>query len=973
MMTDLTDLTIAAIRSGVADGEFTATEVAAAFNANVAAASALNAFIVATPEMALEAAAKVDADRAAGKVLGKMAGVPIGMKDLFCTRGVQTTAASHILEGFTPQYESTVSQKLWDAGAGMLGKLNLDQFAMGSSNETSYFGKVISPWRRNDGGNAALAPGGSSGGSSAAIAARLCPAATGTDTGGSIRQPAAFTGISGIKPTYGRCSRWGIVAFASSLDQAGPMARDVRDCAIMLEAMAGFDPKDSTSLDMPVPAWEAGLSADLKGKKIGIPREYRIDGIDADVAKSWDDGIAWLKDAGAEVVDVSLPHTKYALPCYYIIAPAEASSNLARYDGVRYGLRDLPDGAGLQDMYAATRAAGFGPEVKRRIMIGTYVLSAGFYDAYYTQAQKVRTLISRDFTEAFKQCDVILTPTAPSAAFALGEKSADPLEMYLNDVFSVPASLAGLPAMSVPAGLNREGLPLGPAPHRAALRRAGRAQCGAGDRAEGRFRGAGRTGGGKMSSYRIQGMTGEWEVVIGLEVHAQITTKSKLFSGAATAFGAEPNAQVSLVDAAMPGMLPVPNRECIRQAVRTGMAIEAQINKWSRFDRKNYFYADLPQGYQISQLYHPLVGEGQIDISPDDKNPDATKTIGIERIHVEQDAGKLMHDQHPTMSYVDLNRSGVALMEIVSRPDLRSPAEAGAYLRKLRSILRYVGSCDGNMEEGSMRADVNVSVRRPGDEFGTRTETKNVNSVRFVMSVVESEARRQVDLIEDGGKVVQETRLYDPDKNETRSMRSKEDAHDYRYFPDPDLLPLELDDAFLAECRASLPELPDAKRARYAGALGLSPYNADILTAEVDTARWFERLVSATAERQNKSEADVAKQAANWLTSELFGALNRLGKSLDDSPGHARSGGGTAGAGRRRHDFGHDRQAGVREDAGDRRRCCRHRRARGPQADQLIPARLMRLSPKCWPTTPTRSNSIAAARKRCSASSSARR
>ncbi|MDD3797872.1 MAG: Asp-tRNA(Asn)/Glu-tRNA(Gln) amidotransferase subunit GatA [Novosphingobium sp.] len=461
-MTDVTELGVAAIREGVAKGEFTAREVAEAFNANVAAAQdALNAFIVATPEKALEAAEKVDADRAAGKELGKLAGVPIGMKDLFATHGVQTTAASHILEGFSPQYESTVSQKLWDAGAGMLGKLNLDQFAMGSSNETSYFGNVISPWRRNDGGNAPLAPGGSSGGSSAAVAARLCPAATGTDTGGSIRQPAAFTGITGIKPTYGRCSRWGIVAFASSLDQAGPMARDVTDCAIMLEAMAGFDAKDATSLDMPVPAWEAGLSADLSGKTVGIPREYRMDGMDADVAKSWEDGIAWLKDAGAKVIDVSLPHTKYALPTYYIIAPAEASSNLARYDGVRYGLRDLPEGANLQDMYAATRAAGFGAEVKRRILIGTYVLSAGFYDAYYTQAQKVRTLISHDFKNAFTQCDVILAPTTPSASFALGEKSGDPLEMYLNDVFSVPASLAGLPAMSVPAGLNSEGLPLG--------------------------------------------------------------------------------------------------------------------------------------------------------------------------------------------------------------------------------------------------------------------------------------------------------------------------------------------------------------------------------------------------------------------------------------------------------------------------------------------------------------------------------
>jgi len=373
-----------------------------------------------------------------------------------------------------------------------------------------------------------------------------------------------------------------------------------------------------------------------------------------------------------------------------------------------------------------------------------------------------------------------------------------------------------------------------------------------------------------MSDYRIQGQTGEWEVVIGLEVHAQVTSESKLFSGAATAFGAEPNTQVSLVDAAMPGMLPVPNRECIRQAVRTGMAIDAQINRWSRFDRKNYFYADLPQGYQISQLYHPLVGEGHLEVEVDG----ATKTIGVERIHVEQDAGKLMHDQHPTMSYVDLNRSGVALMEIVSRPDMRSPAEAGAYLTKLRSILRYVGSCDGNMDQGSMRADVNVSVRKPGDGLGTRTETKNVNSVRFVMQAIEHEALRQVEVIEGGGTIVQETRLFNPDTGATRSMRSKEDAHDYRYFPDPDLPPLELDEAFLDECRASLPELPGAKRARYEG-LGVTPYNADVLTADVDTARWFDALLEAGAE---------GKQASNWVASELFGALNRLGKDITQSP-----------------------------------------------------------------------------------------
>ena len=376
------------------------------------------------------------------------------------------------------------------------------------------------------------------------------------------------------------------------------------------------------------------------------------------------------------------------------------------------------------------------------------------------------------------------------------------------------------------------------------------------------------------SPYRIQGETGEWEVVIGLEVHAQVTSDAKLFSGAATAFGAEPNSQVSLVDAAMPGMLPVPNRECIRQAVRTGMAIDARINRWSRFDRKNYFYADLPQGYQISQLYHPLVGEGSVSVEVDG----AEKTIGVERIHVEQDAGKLMHDQHPTKSYVDLNRSGVALMEIVSKPDMRSPAEAGAYLTKLRAILRYVGSCDGNMDQGSMRADVNVSVRKPGAEFGTRTETKNVNSIRFVMAAIEHEAKRQVELIEDGGTVVQETRLFNPEadggRGATRSMRSKEDAHDYRYFPDPDLLPLELDEDFLAECRASLPELPDAKRARYAAA-GISAYAADVLTAEVEAARWFDALLDAGAQ---------PAAAANWTTSELFGALNRLGKGIEQSP-----------------------------------------------------------------------------------------
>jgi aspartyl-tRNA(Asn)/glutamyl-tRNA(Gln) amidotransferase subunit A len=456
-VSELTSKSIAELRDGFRSGEFSAREIAESFNAAVAAAKTLNAYTVETPEDALAAAEAADTARGSGE-LPPLAGIPLGIKDLFATKGVDTTAGSRILKGFRPPYESTVSANLRKAGAGMLGKLNMDEFAMGSSNETSAYGPVISPWRRK-GSNVGLTPGGSSGGSAAAVAADIAPGATGTDTGGSIRQPAAFAGICGIKPTYGRCSRWGIVSFASSLDQAGPMAKTVRDCAILLEAMAGFDRKDSTSLNEPVPHWEKALSSDLNGKRVGIPTEYRIDGVPAEINDLWDRGIQWLRDAGATPVTISLPHTKYALPTYYIIAPAEASSNLARYDGVRYGLR-VEGVKTLDDMYSATRAEGFGAEVKRRIMIGTYVLSAGFYDAYFTKAQKVRALIKQDFRQAFEQCDVILTPTAPSAAFGIGE-TTDPLAMYLNDVFAVPASLAGLPAMSVPGGLDGQGLPLG--------------------------------------------------------------------------------------------------------------------------------------------------------------------------------------------------------------------------------------------------------------------------------------------------------------------------------------------------------------------------------------------------------------------------------------------------------------------------------------------------------------------------------
>jgi aspartyl-tRNA(Asn)/glutamyl-tRNA(Gln) amidotransferase subunit A len=456
-MTSLTSLTLKAALDGLADKSFSSEELTKAHVEAVAAAKPLNAFVLETPEKAIEMAKASDARRAKGQA-GALDGAPLGIKDLFCTEGVRSTACSNILGNFVPTYESTVTANLWRDGAVMLGKLNLDEFAMGSSNETSAFGPVVNPWR-SEGSNAKLTPGGSSGGSAASVAADLCLGATATDTGGSIRQPAAFTGTVGIKPTYGRCSRWGVVAFASSLDQAGPIAKTVEDAAILLKSMAGHDVKDSTSLDVAVPDFPSFVGKSVKGLRIGIPKEYRVDGMPAEIEKLWEQGIAWLKEAGCEIVEVSLPHTKYALPAYYIVAPAEASSNLARYDGMRFGLRE--EGANLTETYENTRAAGFGAEVKRRILIGTYVLSAGYYDAYYLKALKVRRRIADDFDQAFEKVDALLTPTAPSAAFGLGENADDPVAMYLNDIFTVTVNLAGLPGMSIPAGVDVNGLPLG--------------------------------------------------------------------------------------------------------------------------------------------------------------------------------------------------------------------------------------------------------------------------------------------------------------------------------------------------------------------------------------------------------------------------------------------------------------------------------------------------------------------------------
>ena len=659
-MSDPTSLTLAAARDALLAKTLSARELTDAHLAAMEASRTLNAFIVETPEIARSMAQASDERIGRGEA-GPLEGIPLGIKDLYCTKGVQTTAGSRILEGFVPGYESTVSGQLWRDGAVMLGKLNLDEFAMGSSNETSYFGPVVSPWRR-PGSNSALVPGGSSGGSAAAVAARLCLGATATDTGGSIRQPAAFTGTVGIKPTYGRCSRFGIVAFASSLDQAGPVARTVRDAAILLGSMAGHDPKDTTSVDRPVPDYEAAIGRSVRGKVIGIPKEYRLDGMAAEIDGLWQQGIAWLKDAGASIVDISLPHTKYALPAYYIVAPAEASSNLARYDGVRYGLR--VEGRDVAEMYGNTRAAGFGPEVRRRVMIGTYVLSAGYYDAYYLRAQKVRTLVPPGFRAGLRRRSR-RDPHAGDAERGLrggregvGQSDRDVSQRRLHGdgEHGGPARHRG------PGGTVLRASAARPAADRPSVRRGDAVLPGRGGRALGpRRRPAGpvvgyvslapagqgvsddRKGAAMAKttdSKLVRGATGDWEIVVGMEIHAQVNSRSKLFSGAATGFGAEPNTQVSFVDAAMPGMLPVINEACIAQAVRTGLGLNAKINHRSVFDRKNYFYPDLPQGYQISQYKHPIVGEGEVIV---DVTPDRQITVGIERLHLEQDAGKSLH------------------------------------------------------------------------------------------------------------------------------------------------------------------------------------------------------------------------------------------------------------------------------------------------------------------------------------------
>ena len=653
---------------------------------------------------------------------------------------------------------------------------------MGSSTENSSWGVTRNPW------DLERIPGGSSGGSAAAVAADEAFAALGSDTGGSIRQPAALCGCVGLKPTYGRVSRYGLVAFASSLDQIGPFTKDVADSALMLRVLAGHDRCDSTSVPQPVPDYTATLGQGVKGLRIGLPKEYFIDGMDRDVDAAVRAAIKKLQDLGAEVVEISLPHTDYAVAVYYLIATAEASANLARFDGVRYGARVA--GEDVIDMYGKTRGAGFGPEVKRRIILGTYALSAGYYDAYYLRAQKVRTLIRQDFQKAFENCDVIVTPTSPEVAFRIGEKTDDPLKMYLSDIFTISVNLAGICGVSLPCGFTKSPrLPIGlqvlgkPFGEETVLRVAHMYE--------------------QATEWRKQRPSLSimpYEAVIGLEVHVQLKTKSKMFCGCATEFGAEPNTHVCPVCLGYPGVLPVMNEDAVRKTILTGLMIGSDVARFSKWDRKNYFYPDMPKNYQISQYDLPLCVRGVVEIKLEDGR---TKKIGVTRAHLEEDVAKNLHFE--TTSGVDFNRAGTPLMEIVSEPDMRTAEDAFAYLTALKEILISGGISDCDMEKGQLRCDSNVSVRPVGQKaFGEKVEIKNMNTISGVRRALAYEIQRQTAALQKGEKVSQETRRWDDATGKTSVMRTKEYAHDYRYFPEPDLMPVVVSEDMIAEMRKLL-------------------------------------------------------------------------------------------------------------------------------------------------------------------------
>ena len=857
MSTQLTRMTAAELSAALAAGEVSATEVTQAHLDRIDAVDPhVSAFLHVAADSALEQAASIDAKRSQGEQLAPLAGVPVAVKDVFTTKGMPTTCGSRILDGWHPPYDATITTRLKQAGAVILGKTNMDEFAMGSSTENSAFGPSHNPW------DLARVPGGSSGGSAAAVAAYEAPLAIGTDTGGSIRQPAAVCGIVGTKPTYGGSSRYGVVAFASSLDTPGPFGRTVLDAALLHEAISGHDPMDSTSIDAPVPpVVAAAREADVSGMRIGVVTELSGEGYQPGVLSRFAEAVELLESLGAKVTEVSCPHFRYALPAYYLIAPSEASSNLARFDAMRYGLRVGDDGTrDAEEVMALTREQGFGAEVKRRIILGAYALSSGYYDAYYGKAQQVRTLIIRDFDAAFGQVDVLVSPV-----------DAD---------HGVPARGAGRrPDGDVPGRPVHD--PVGPGGQRGDL---GPVRAGAGRRAAGRAAGDGaragrrpalpgrRRGGSRLhrplgppAARRGEGAVEDmtttdtlvpfaaavqrYEPVIGLETHVELGTRTKMFCGCPTTFGAEPNSQVCPVCLGLPGSLPVVNRTAIEYAIRIGLALNCEIATWCRFARKNYFYPDMPKNFQISQYDEPLCTDGWLDVDIDGR----TVRVGIERVHLEEDTGKSLHVGGATgrihgaeYSLVDYNRAGIPLVEIVTKPiegtGADAPAAARRYVTELRDLLRSLGVSDVRMEEGSLRCDVNTSLAPRGSgRWGTRTETKNVNSLRSVERAVLFEIERQAAVLDAGGRVILQTRHFHEDTGTTTPGRSKEEAQDYRYFPEPDLVPVAPPAEWVEQIRAMLPEPPSARRARLQAAWGLSDLdmaalrNADAIDLVAET------------------------------------------------------------------------------------------------------------------------------------------
>ena len=866
-MTDDATLLVERSRAGevrVADTVDAALERIAAWDPSVRAFSRVDA------EEARRRAAKLDRARSAGRPLGPLFGVPVAVKSNLCIRGRETHCGSRLLAGYRPPYTAAVVERLLAADAIVLGHTHMDEFGMGSSGENSGFDVSTNPW------DATRSAGGSSSGSAAAVAAGFAPLALGSDTGGSVRQPASFCGVSGLKPTYGRVSRYGLIAYGSSLDQVGPLACSVRDLQRAFGVLAGPDPRDATSEPSAPDAACLEAPLELAGRRIGVPRELFGEALDDGVRGLVESALAEFEGLGAELVDVSLPHVEHAVATYYVVATAEASSNLARFEGVRFGRRAAGDGT-LAGMMAATREAGFGEEVKRRILLGTFVLSSGYSEAWYGRAQRVRELLARDFEHVFGAVDLLAGPTAPTPAFALGRARggpAGPVPLRRPDGPRQPGRPARRKRTRGVRGCGRPPRRDVAAPRRTPADRPPRRRRGAlGPRAAlpGVERSPPRTPAARARERRRPPMSAAregafvsarsgatWLPVIGLEVHCQLRTQSKLFCGCANRFGAPPNTLACPVCSGQPGALPVLNAAALELAWRAGIALGAELAERSSFDRKNYFYCDLPKGYQITQLREPFCTGGGIDLR-------SGHHVRLARIHLEEDAGKAIHDRGET-TLVDLNRAGIPLIESVTEPDLRSADEAFEYLTALKEILRFAGVSDCDMEKGSLRCDVNVSVRPAGDPLRTKVELKNLNSFRNVRRAIVHEIERQVEAYESGDEArfpVQETRLFDADAGVTRSMRTKEDAEDYRYFPEPDVPGVEVDAERLAAIRSALPELPGARRARYVEELGLSAYDAGVLTGSPAVSDLFDETVRRGAD---------PKTAANWITNEVLAA-----------------------------------------------------------------------------------------------------